>query len=426
MSITLRNVSFAAVVVGAGVWSPRVPADEAGPDFARAMASVAAAPHAAAPRAAAVARQEPCDGENVKNSHSQISDDDGDRRTTIRWSAGDCQLELRARGRFVVKGDLSDFESVARGGWLKLTEERGRSERELEIRNDDGRMARTYKVNGADHPFDDEARRWLAGVLLELERRTAFAADQRVPRLLASGGPEAVIDEVARLRGDYAAHVYFSKLFEHVPRLEAPLVRRVLTVAGQRISSDYYRTEVLKSVERRGLPDDASRLAFVTAASTIGSDYYRSEALKLLLDEDDRLTRPVGDALLRASAGMSSDYYASETLKRAAKRGLVRTDNRDAFFKATREVDSDYYRAEILLSLLRGDEVDKTLVRDVVAATEGMSSDHYVTEVLLAAAKRYAIEGETRDAYIRAAKALKSDHYHRQAMSALVKQSMVQ
>ena len=44
--------------------------------------------------------------------------------------------------------------------------------------------------------------------MLALERRTGFAAADRVPRLLEAGGASAVLEEVRQLQSDYVRSLY--------------------------------------------------------------------------------------------------------------------------------------------------------------------------------------------------------------------------
>jgi beta-lactamase regulating signal transducer with metallopeptidase domain len=94
-------------------------------------------PNAAPEPAVAVARQsqQSCWDRGEKSNVSISSNSDKSRETWhVRYTSDDCSLEMRAEGKFRLRGDLTDLESIARDGWFRLEEREGRSSRRVEIR----------------------------------------------------------------------------------------------------------------------------------------------------------------------------------------------------------------------------------------------------------------------------------------------------
>jgi hypothetical protein len=60
---------------------------------------------------------------------------DGDSESYhVKYSRNDCSLELRADGKFTLRPDLTDIESMSSDGWIRLEEREGRTTRRMEIR----------------------------------------------------------------------------------------------------------------------------------------------------------------------------------------------------------------------------------------------------------------------------------------------------
>ena len=108
------------------------------------------------------------DGRSVENSHEQHNNEVVLWRA--RWAGDDCSIDLRATGDVKFNSDFTDIVSVSNGGSLDVTDVDGNTTRRLRMRPDGRGMSRTYSVNGREQPWDDSARRWLAGLLIELDR----------------------------------------------------------------------------------------------------------------------------------------------------------------------------------------------------------------------------------------------------------------
>src|SRR5688500_2002656 len=139
-----------------------------------------------------------------------------------------------------------------------------------------------WSVNGRNG-FDLNRERWLADILLALERRTAMFAKQRVPELLKSGGTNAVLDETDRMASDYARRTYFSNMLT-LARLDDNGVERMLRQT-ELMSSDYERAEVLRALSsRQGPVSDRAARAMIAVAQSMSSDYEKRRALSAGLE----------------------------------------------------------------------------------------------------------------------------------------------
>src|SRR5688572_16382513 len=214
--------------------------------------------------------------------HSSTRIDDDKKSLTVWWQRGECELRVDARGDFAVRADLSGFTSIDQGGYVDIEERDGDRERRVRVTNSGGRLQYRWTLDGADG-FDVDRERWLAGILVSIERRTAMFAKSRIPELLRQGGPEAVLAETERMEGDYARRVYYTTLLAST-KLTDPQVERLLKQAGDNMTSDYERAELLRAVAKQGPMSDRITRGVIGVAQLLSSDYEKRRALSAGLE----------------------------------------------------------------------------------------------------------------------------------------------
>ena len=356
-----------------------------------------------------------------RDDHStsvNINDSDsGFGHTTVRFSSGDCTLELRADGKFTLRPDLSDVQTLERGGSLTIDERDGRNSRRVEIRSTDSGLDRTYYVNGQRTAWSPEAQSWLAKTLLAVERRTAFAAKTRVPQLFENGGATGVLNEVSLMPSDYAKSAYLSVLLTNGINLDSKVLTRIVQQSTREMNSDYYLAEVFTKVATQKYADESTWRAFADAAAGMKSDYYKALVMGKVL------SRPQLDAgtiatLLKASTTIKSDYYQAEMLKQLSKRNAVTPETRRYYLEALSRIESDYYKGEVLSFLNTGEPLDAATTSAIMKSIGDMKSDYYKSEALTKLIKQGRLDVETRAAYFAAVKSIDSDYYKHASLDA--------
>lgn len=354
-----------------------------------------------------------CTGGITSNQNS-VHQDGEERTWTVKVEGRDCKVEMRVEGKVEFNDEFTDIASISRDGFFKLSVTDRGTRRELEIRPSGGSLSRVYKLNGQQHEFDAEARAWFGEFLVALDRTTAVAVESRLPRLLNRGGVAAVLNETALMPSDYARNVYYTRLME-LRRLTSEERVRLLDQAASLTHSDYYASELLKSVGRDGLAEPASRGAVLTMVRNMDSDYYRSEVMQSFMEaarpgatemnvmlevvgsmesdyyqaevlkqamESGDLDAPQRAQVARAASTMESGYYAAEVLKSLVARGTLTEAERAAFFEALDHMDDDYQKSEILGVLMRSGDPTQGQIEMILRATKAMDSDYYRSEVL--------------------------------------------
>ena len=377
--------------------------------------------------ASSLVPQAPCDRTARSENHSHSnwnSSDNGTKRWVASWSDGDCSYEMEARGDVKFNRDVTDIESISRGGSFTLEQHIGDDTKRLVVRpRDDGTLERSYSENGARREFDATARSWFAEVLVALDRQTAFAVDQRVPALLERGGVDAVLKEITFISSDYARRRYYTKLLS-MRQLDRAQVKRVVEQAGADMTSDYELAELLVALSKLDAFGDDSHAAFVSAAKKIDSDYERRRALNALLQRD-RLAPATVSALLDAASTIQSDYELAELLIDASKRYAINDQTRPTYLKALGSIESDYEHRRVLSAIVAGGNLTPAVNRTLLQDAARIQSDYELAEFLIQMGKKGGLDPSTRDAYFAAADKIKSDYEHRRALTPLVTRDLL-
>ena len=372
-----------------------------------------------------IAAQDPvCWAEGDGNTNISINDDDSKGRRpswVVRYSRNNCSMELRAEGKFALRPDLSDLESLESDGWFRVEERIGRNSRRIEIRRaDNGTLEHIYWVNGDRAAYDGDARAWLARTLLGVERRTAFAASTRVPQLYRTGGLRGVLSEIALMPSDYAKSKYYGSLLEMDIKLDANTLNGVVRqVSTDLASSDYYMSEVLSKFARQPAANEATWRTFAEAAGRMKSDYYKSQTLKKVLNSGQLSSETVG-ILLKSASGMKSDYYLSELLKSVAGKYALNAQTRSYYAEALSKIESDHYRTELLKSMANDGDWDAKTSAFILASVADIQSDYYKGEALQRLVKDKHVDDWP--AFFNATGSIDSDYYKKETLMLTLRQ----
>jgi hypothetical protein len=353
----------------------------------------------------------------VRQQNWTRSDDDT-KQLTVRWRMDDCELRVDAEGEFTPRADLSGFLTISRGGYVEVEERDGEHRRKVRVSNGAAGLQYRWTLDG-DERFDVDRERWLASMLLALERRTAMFAKVRVPELLRQGGPSAVLSEATLLQSDHARRIYYTALLSTV-RLDEATTERLLRDAGESMASDYERAELLRAVSQHGPMTDRVTRAIIRTAQDMASDYEKRRALSSALESVS--SRESRAALFMAASSMRSSYELAELLIAAQRRSLVDSASGAAYFGAVEKLSSDYERRRTLSALLRQRPEASVVLAGILRASSSISSDYELATLLIEFARVVPVRGEIRELYLKATRSISSDHEYRRVLQALLDQ----
>ena len=345
-----------------------------------------------------------CSGE-LKNTSVSITDDDGRQRWTIKLEGTRCRIDFRMEGKATFNDDFTDLVSLPPGGSFRLDVTDDGERRQLDITPGVNGLERSWKVNGREQPYDAAARAWLGEFLIEMDRRTAIAVDQRLPILLRKGGVSGVLAETAQMPSDYARNVYYTKLAAATHLSSADQVR-VLDQASALGTSDYYDAELLKGLGLRARDDAQVRAAMVRMIQSMSSDYYQAESVKQALGTGPLDAREV-DFLIDVIQKMESDYYKTEVLKQIPDK--IDAAQRKKLAAVARDIKEDSYACEFVKALAASS--DRSEVRTLIDAAATIDSEYYLSESVNAILANSSLTDADLLAIVKTVAPTKSEYY---------------
>src|SRR6266550_18241 len=321
-------------------------------------------------------------------SNAQTGKEKTESTTRWEWSDDGLKLRVEIRGKAEFTEDYTDIKDVSEGGSVRIEEDRNGQSRRFEIRRDAGQLKRTYYVNGEARPLDENARTWLAKIVLQAVRQGAIDADKRVQTLLRQRGVSGVLDEIKLISGDYAKRRYFDALIKN-GHLDASQLQNV--AAG-----------VLTGKE-------TAAPAFFEATGTIKSDYERKRVLTALLKQGN----PSSDLLVQiatSAASMSSDYEKANVLKEVAAAYLDDPALTKVFFQTVQTIESDYEHHGVLSAMLKRKKLSAEVLSEMLDSATRISSDYEKAMFLMEASNAYSGDARLRSAFLKTVETIKSDY----------------
>jgi len=180
-----------------------------------------------------------------------IVDLTGGREGSITWSDGRNKISIFSEGRIEFTDDDRAIKSMSGDGYLYIMEKRGSKWQEVEIEpGRDYELEYTYSFKGREREFDEDAREWLADVLIDAIRKTGLGAEERVERIFERDGIDGVLDEIEKIESDYVNRLYFRELLLTSAGLGHEDISKVLKMAARVLDSDYETAELLLLVLR--------------------------------------------------------------------------------------------------------------------------------------------------------------------------------
>jgi hypothetical protein len=335
----------------------------------------------------------------------------------ISWSHDGERVEVRYRGSIALTDDDRDIAQISPGGYFRISDGGwfGAGNR-VEVRPlANGTLERKFSSGWSEKPFEPEGRQWLATALQRLIRRTGFAADARVSRILKAQGAPGVLAEISRLETSYARSVYFRKLFVQATLTDRELAQ-ALEQAGRQVDGSYELSRVLRQAADQAVAGAESRKAYFDAAAKITSDYEAARALTAALSKPGLPSASVAQGLAAAKT-IESDYELARLLRAVAGAQTLDAESRKAFFDALALVGSDYEHRRVL-SAVAGGGGDPAVSTAALTSAAKIDSDYDLAQVLLGVVRAGKVEA-SRDEFFRAVSTLQSGYERRRVLAAL-------
>ena len=146
---------------------------EMSPKVATLRAQIAAIPRiASTPRLHAATMNAFCAGDGSHAHSVEINNDGKHKRWTASWSGQNCHVDLHSEGEITFNKETAAIESISPGGFLEINTRQGDTLRQVRVTPSPGGLKFSLKVNGAEKPFDDEAKTWFSTFLTTVQGTT--------------------------------------------------------------------------------------------------------------------------------------------------------------------------------------------------------------------------------------------------------------
>ncbi|HSR49713.1 MAG TPA: M56 family metallopeptidase [Acidobacteriota bacterium] len=302
---------------------------------------------------------------------SRANSPQGEFNRTYTHDGDDRFLRVQLRGQVEVTSDDRWIRSLTPGGRLVIEEEVDGTRRRIDFKTDSsGELAYEFASN---RDGDGEPRLWLASLLPELVLEVGLAAPQRVARILRSGGPPAVLEEMTKISKDSVFSRYFEALLES-GSLSPAHKAEVLRLMSAQVESESKKGKMLRSAASRFLqPADLAERYF-QAISAISSDSTKKRVLVDVAEEAFR--RPqVLPAYLDAVSQIDSDSSKKKALEMLFRHPGLSEETLRRLLAVADGIGSDSSKGRLLAEI--GGQVFEVrgVVPDFLSVLEGIRSD---------------------------------------------------
>jgi beta-lactamase regulating signal transducer with metallopeptidase domain len=364
----------------------------------------------------------PDTGDCEKSRKSSTSELSHNHIVTLMVQVGRCVEELRATAPFKLNGDFTDIAEIDDDGSVTIDQRGGDVDRRVELRAKGATITRRWFVDNNERPYDAAAREWVTATLTDLIRRSGYQAEERSKWILKTRGVDGMFQEIAAVDGDYTKRVYYQALIAD-GKADPAVVSRVVSQAGNELTSSYDLAELLVLVGRLYPLTEPMRSAFVAASNHLDSDYDRHRVLSVVL-ANRNLPDDLASAILTSAGGITSDYDLAEVLVVLIQKHPITDGMRQAFFKAVNGISSDYDRHRVLATLLAQEpKAGPALVADALASVGQISSSYDRAEVLVEVAGEYPLTESLREPFFTATNGIDTDYDHARVLTTLTEQS---
>jgi hypothetical protein len=340
----------------------------------------------------------------------------------MQWSDGNERVSIKWNGAFRLSRDENDIEWIEDGGYLTISD--GMIFRNtVSLRGVNGRIERTFTKSGTKHDWEPEGRQFLAAALDRMIRNSGAFAKDRVARFLKQGGPDAVLDAIAKL-GDssYVHRIYYSELAEQAPLSES-LLTRILQRAPVEMRSDYDKATLFTLLAKLPAVNDGHRVQIARAVKSIKSDYDQRRSLAAVMDVRP-LPATVATAVLEASESISSNYDRSLVLQEVAQRGGLTPANSASFMGQVRGMSSSYEQRRVLTAVTAQGSLQPAVAADAMRSAGLITSSYDQAETMLKLIATGGLTDASADPFFQAASQISSSYDLQRVLKSVIDHGM--
>ena len=340
---------------------------------------------------------------------------------TYKTRSGGSSLEINYKGEIQVNSSDTDVTSISDDGYLKINQTTFGNKRSILLEGGpDGKVTRTYYEGRKSRPFDEEAKRWLADVLIKAVRVTGIAAESRVQRFYNKGGTYAVLDEIRKISSNSGKGRYFDVL------LAIPNVKDVSVIAermGSYISSNSTRGSLFRKHAERFMKDKNTAKAMLRGIGKMTSSSEKGSILKHLIEKYD-ITADMYEGIFDVLRGIHSNSERGSVLRRLNSNFTPSPTFLNGYSSVLNSMSSSSERGSVLRDLLRRNQSPE-VIKMALGALLKFNSNSEISSVLRDIAPLIKGQDELYTGYYQVVRRMTSNSEISNALTALLRSGSI-
>lgn len=282
-----------------------------------------------------------CNNGNSQSTHIDNAGNEGRGVKTLTMKNDSISLHIEYSGDIQLNETENGFRNISEKGYVHYRNNNDRMDAENPSGSGINYTLRqgntTLKADGAGQAFIAHAIREMIAY--------GFEADERIARLYAHGGNDALLNGIKDIRVDYVKVRYLEKVARQQPTPETMMVVMKESAA---ITSDFEKGKLLRQFKADSL-QGALFPAYMAAVASIRPTFERSNVLRYIADQP--LTDEQFSQLLEVWSSLDGEFEKTELLKHIASRGLPTDTQWIALVHAASRIGSNFEKANVLVRI---------------------------------------------------------------------------
>src|SRR5699024_5729247 len=228
-------------------------------------------------------------------------------KTTISIQDSKKKLDLKVKGKVTFTDDEKGIKTLSPDG--SISYKKGKNKLKISQEKEGSLL---YVINGSKKMVLDVKDEALIAECVQTMIDLGINGKERAQRIYKETGVSGVFKEVDRFDSEYVKSIYLRGLGADHSLSDQEMID-FLKKADTRLSSDYYKAELLNGIQENYLKKEATADVYLKNVKSIKSDYYLAGTLKKLLKTS--LAENQVEEVLATVGAMKSDYYKAEIIK---------------------------------------------------------------------------------------------------------------
>ncbi len=317
-----------------------------------------------------------------------------DGKRQYRYSDNFSSYDVQVKGEVKVTDDDTGIKSISPYGYLKISKKTFGNKRAIIIESDQsGQLSYEYYEGRKEIPFEDEGRKWLADILLDVVRLTGIDAEGRVDRIYKKKGFNGVLDEIQAIPSNSTMAIYFETLLDNHSLSEDELISTAYAISTE-MSSNSQSGRLFREYGSRFTQNNRTSVAYFNSVAKLSSNSERASILRAIDTKIDFSDTKVIESYFSGLDKMSSNSSAGSVLRYVNKTQDLSDEAYVRLLQSVKKLSSNTEMGSVMRSL-HSLKINKAEVGNAFFnAIDVMSSNTEAASTLRFALKQYELSDE--------------------------------